>query len=90
MATSIKIDNDLKSRIQNLATQKNRSPHWLMRQAINEYVDREEAREDFKQEALDAWKRYQETGRHLSHQETQQWLATWGTEHEQDVPECHE
>lgn len=90
MATSIKIDNDLKSRIQNLATQKNRSPHWLMRQAINEYVDREEAREDFKQEALDAWKRYQETGRHLSHQETQQWLTTWGTEHEQDVPECHE
>jgi predicted transcriptional regulator len=90
MATSIKIDNGLKIRIQNLAAQKNRSPHWLMRQAITEYVDREEARESFKQEAMDSWKCYQKTGKHLSHQEVQDWLKSWGTPHEKELPECHE
>ena len=52
MATSIKIDDELKGRIQQLASQRQRSSHWIMREAITQYVEREEARESFKQEAL--------------------------------------
>ncbi|HEY8289783.1 MAG TPA: ribbon-helix-helix domain-containing protein, partial [Acetobacteraceae bacterium] len=52
MATSIKIDDALKSRVQHLANLQRRSPHWIMREAIRQYVEREEARESFKQEAL--------------------------------------
>jgi predicted transcriptional regulator len=32
-----------------------RSAHWMMRQAIEQYVDREERRVKFRQDALDAW-----------------------------------
>ncbi|MGC5703782.1 CopG family ribbon-helix-helix protein [Pseudomonas sp. NFXW11] len=88
MATSIKIDDELKKRIQHLAGLRQRSAHWIMREAIAQYVEREEARESFKQEALASWAAYQETGRHLTGQETRAWLSTWGTESE--LPKCHD
>lgn len=90
MATSIKIDDELKNRIQHLAGLRQRSAHWIMREAITQYVDREEAREGFKQKALASWAAYQETGRHLTGQEARTWLNTWGTEAEAELPKCHD
>ena len=90
MATSVKLDDDLKNRIQHLANLRHRSAHWIMCEAIRDYVEREEAKEGFKQEALASWKAYQETGRHLTAQEVRDWLKTWGTDNEKDIPECHE
>jgi len=90
MATSVKLDDGLKSRIQRLADIRHRSAHWIMCEAIRDYVEREEARESFKQEALASWTAYQETGRHLTGQEVRDWLKTWGTDKEIQIPECHE
>lgn len=78
MATSIKIDDALKVRIRNLADQRRRSVHSVMKEAIREYVEREEAKESFKQEALSSWEDYQANGRHLTSTETHDWLDTWG------------
>ena len=89
MATSIKIDDQLKVRVQHLAGLRRRSPHWIMREAIAQYVEREEARESFKQEAMASWTQYQETGRHLTGQEVRSWLNSWGTDLETAQPECH-
>ena len=89
MATSLKIDDTLKNRVQHLASQRRRSAHWIMLEAIQQYVEREEARENFKQEALASWSAYQETGRHLTGQEVRTWLDTWGTDDEQAAPMCH-
>ena len=89
MATSLKIDDALKTRVQLLARQRRRSPHWIMLEAIQQYVEREEAHESFKQEALASWTAYQETGQHLTGQEVRAWLSTWGTEEEGAMPECH-
>lgn len=90
MATSLKIDDGLKSRVQQLASQRRRSAHWIMLEAIQQYVDREEARESFKQEALASWEACKETGRHLTGQEVRAWLTSWGTDDEKAMPECHE
>ncbi len=90
MATSVKLDDDLKNRIQQLADSRQRSAHWIMRQAIRDYVEREEARERLKQEALQSWTRYQETGQHLTGQEANDWLDAWGTEQETTITQCHE
>ena len=89
MATSLKIDDALKGRIQQLANQRRRSSHWIMLEAIQQYVEREEARERFKQEALASWAAYKETGRHLTGEEVRTWLNTWGTKDETEAPECH-
>ena len=90
MATTVKLDDELKSRIQHLADLRQRSAHWIMCEAIRDYVDREEAMESFKQEALASWIAYQETGRHLTGQEVRDWLNSWGTEKETKIPKCHE
>ena len=89
MATSVKLDDDLKTRLQHLADVRQRTAHWIMREAIREYVEREEAKEDFKQEALASWTAYQETGQHLTGQEVREWLSAWGTERESEIPKCH-
>jgi len=90
MTTSLKIDDSLKNRIHRLASQRRRSAQWIMLEAIQQYVEREEANERFKQEALASWKAYKETGRHLTAQEVRLWLNTWGTDDESSVPACHE
>jgi predicted transcriptional regulator len=90
MATSVKLDDDLKGRIQHLADVRHRSAHWIMREAIKDYVDREEARESFKQEALDSWRTYQETGQHVTSEEISTWLKNWGSDDDKEIPACHE
>jgi predicted transcriptional regulator len=90
MATSVKLDQSLKDRIQRLTVSQRRSAHWIMREAIQQYVDREEARESFRQEAQASWADYQATGQHLTGGETREWLRGWGTKAETDVPPCHE
>ena len=90
MATSLKIDDALKERVQQLASQRRRSSHWIMLEAIQQYVEREEARESFTQEALASWAAYKETGRHLSGEDVRGWLNTWGSDDEKPVPECQE
>ena len=90
MATSLKIEESLKLRIQQLASQRRRSPHWIMLEAIRQFVEREEARESFREEALASWQHFRETGEHLTAEEARAWLATWGTEDEQPAPACHD
>jgi predicted transcriptional regulator len=46
------LDDGLKSLIQHLADIRHCSAHWVMREAIRDYVGREEAKACFKQEAL--------------------------------------
>jgi predicted transcriptional regulator len=61
-----------------------------MREAIRQYVEREEARESFRQEALAGWAAYQETGRHVTGAEARGWLDTWGRATASEAPDCHE
>ncbi len=90
MATSVKLDDNLKNRVQDLADVRQRSAHWIMREAIRDYVEREEAKESFKQEALASWTAYQQTGRHLTGDEVRDWLDTWGSDKGTLITECHE
>jgi predicted transcriptional regulator len=90
MATSIKIDDELKGRVRHLAGLRDRSPHWIMREAIKQYVDREEARESFLEEARSSWADYQATGMHLTGEEVARWLADWGTDRDKGMPDCHD
>lgn len=87
--TSIKLDDDLKGRVQRLADARQRSAHWLMREAIEKYVEQEERRETFRQDTLKAWEEYQESGLHATADEVEQWLVNWGKDDEASAPTCH-
>lgn len=86
---AIKIDDDIKARVKRLAEARHRTSHWLMREAITQYVEREEKREAFRQDTLRAWDEYRTTGLHATAEEVDAWLASWGTDDERPAPECH-
>lgn len=88
-ATSVKLDEKLKGRVKRLADVQRRTPHWIMREAISQYVEREEKREILDRETLKAWEEVQSTGLHATDTEVDKWLASWGTENELPVPACH-
>ena len=89
-ATSLKLDIKIKERVQRLASARRRSPHWVMREAIEQYVEREEKREQFRQDALTAWNHYQTTGLHLTADEADAWLAKLEAGKQAGPPKCHD
>ena len=86
--TSLKLDAKIKQRVRRLASARRRSPHWLMREAIEEYVEREEKRELFRQDALAAWDHYQTTGLHVTADEADAWLAKLEAGKNSAPPKC--
>jgi predicted transcriptional regulator len=86
--TSVKLDAGVKQRVQRLAVARRRSPHWLMREAIEEYVEREEKREQIRQDALAAWTHYQATGLHVTAEEADAWLAKLEAGKDSAPPKC--
>jgi predicted transcriptional regulator len=73
--TAVKLDPAMKERIEKLAESRRRSPHWLMKEAIGEYVAREEMREAFRQDAIKAWEEYEANGLSVSAEKADIWLA---------------
>jgi predicted transcriptional regulator len=88
--TSLKLDAETKARVRRLAEVRRRSPHWLMREAIEEYVEREERREKFRQDALAAWAHYQTTGLHVTADEADSWLAKLEAGKQAAPPKCRD
>lgn len=88
-ATSVKLDDELKDRIQHLANSRRRSAHWIMREAIAQYVEREEKREVYLREAKNAWDDFQRTGLHITAEEADEWLAQLAAGNDVEPPECH-
>jgi predicted transcriptional regulator len=89
-ATSLKLDIKTKERIQRLASARRRSPHWVMCEAIEQYVEREEKRQQFRQDALAAWTHYQTTGLHVTAEEADAWLAKLEAGKDATPPKCHD
>ena len=87
--TSLKLDPAMKDRVQRLADLRRRSAHWIMLEAIEQYVEHEEKRYEFQQDALAAWIEYQETGLHLTGAEADVWLARLEAGEDVEPPECH-
>ena len=83
----VKLDEETRERLKALAEARRRSAHWLMKEAINQYLEREEEIEKRNQEADEAWEEYRRTGQFVSHEAMSAWLESWGTDREGP---CHE
>jgi predicted transcriptional regulator len=87
--TSLKLESELKERVRRLAAARRRSAHWLMREAVEQYVSREEKREQLRQDALAAWNHFQTAGLHATAEEADAWLAKLEAGEDAEAPECH-
>ncbi|MGN8160121.1 ribbon-helix-helix protein, CopG family [Salinisphaera sp. SWV1] len=73
--TGIKLDEATRARLQALGGLKERSPHWLMKRAIAEYLDREERYEREKKEDMQRWRQYQESGAYIDDADMREHLS---------------
>ena len=89
VSTSLKLDAKMKDRVQKLAASRKRTPHWLMKEAVEQYVEREEKRAQFARDADASWQHYKETGLHLTGEEVDAWLQQLEDGHDVEPPACH-
>ncbi|MBW4038459.1 MAG: ribbon-helix-helix protein, CopG family [Acidobacteria bacterium] len=87
--TSLKLDPDMKARVQRLAASQRRTSHWIMREAIENYVSREEKREQLRLETIASWEDYKRTGLHVTDEEMDDWLTKLESGEDAPPPACH-
>ena len=86
---TIKLEPADRDRIAILAAMKKRTPHYLMKEAILEYVKKEEARQNFIKAAETAFEHYKETGLHITLDEFSNWVDEVQQNPDTPVPACH-
>ena len=86
---SVKIKDSDHDRIKSIADSRRRTPHWIMRDAIEQYLEREEKREALKNDAMRAFENYQRTGLHANEQEVDAWLKELEKGKKPSTPKCH-
>jgi predicted transcriptional regulator len=86
---SIKLDIQYKERLSRLASAQRRTSHFLMKEAIQGYVEEAEIQQNFIRAGEESLADYEATGLHNTHAELKTWLSTWGTPNAQPMPPCH-
>ncbi len=87
-SVTIKLDDADRDRIATLASAKRRTPHYLMKEAILEYVKKEEARQHFIKAAEASFEHYKETGLHITLDEFSTWADDVQNHPTAPVPAC--
>lgn len=86
---TVKLDSSDRDRIASLAAMKKRTAHYLMKEAILEYVQREEARQNFIKAADTSFEHYKETGLHITLDEFSAWVDEVQKDPDAPVTACH-
>ena len=73
--TGLRLSKETKERLDALGKARDRSPHYLMNQAIERFLDQEEAVDAEWQIVKTRWERYELTGEALDHDEVEAWAA---------------
>jgi len=88
-ATNLKLDAATELRLQRLADARHQTATGLAREAIDQYLDREEGREQLRQDALAAWTNYQTSGQHVTAEEADAWLTRLEAGEDAEPPPPH-
>ena len=86
---TISLDDVDQDRIASLASAKKRTPHYLMKEAILEYLQKEEARQNFIAAAESSFVHYKDTGLHITLDEFDSWVDQVQQNPNTPMPECH-
>lgn len=87
---SLRLDTELRERLDRIALMKKRSSHALARDAVSRFVAEEEKQAAWNASCEASLNDYQQTGLHITHEALDTWLDTWGKPDEKPAPECHE
>lgn len=82
----VRLEPKLEQRLTVLAKKTKRSKSYLAKEALRDYIDRLEYQEQRRQETLDRWQAYQQTGDTVNHNMMTNWLESWGDDKEKPCP----
>ena len=86
---TVNLSESLEQRLHDMALRRECSEDRLIEEALECYFLIQERRQADKAAADQAWAKYQASGLHISGDEAEDWLNTWGTEAEGTAPKCH-
>lgn len=86
---SIRIRKDQKTRLAAIAEARDRTAHSLAIKALDEFIDKEEARLGYERQAVAAYENLQTTGLHVTADELKAWAKSITTAAPEQVPTCH-
>lgn len=70
----IKLDDETRQRLKAVADQLDRTPHWAIKAALAEWLERQESALKERHEDDARWARYQESGQAIPQERVMQWL----------------
>lgn len=84
--TSVRLDDDLHSRLERLAEREQRTRGWLINDALRDYLEREELRAERYRQTLEALEEIEAGAPTVDGEVVREWIASWGTDAEKPVP----
>jgi predicted transcriptional regulator len=86
---TVKLDESERSSLKSLALAKQRTPHFLMKEAIARYIEEEEAEQAAIAVAAASLEHYQKTGLHTTLAEMKDWAQAVRKDRSLEMPACH-
>ncbi len=71
----IRLDSETKTRLKALGAKRERSPHYLMKKAIEHYLEQEEKREKEIEITKERWHKFSLTGESVTHSKVKNWSS---------------
>jgi predicted transcriptional regulator len=82
----VRLEPELEQRLAVLAAKTKRTKSYLAKEALRIYIDQLENQERRRQETLERWEAYEQTGEAITNDEMMEWLDSWGDEEEKACP----
>lgn len=82
----IRLEPEMEQRLAALAKKTKRSKSYLTREALRHYIKQLETQEKRRQETLERWEAYEQTGEIIEHDAMTNWLESWGDDKEKACP----
>ena len=84
--TSFRLDDDLGTKLEDIAESMRRSKSWIINDALRLYIEREQRRQRMLRETEEALADL-EASRVIEGEVVMQWLETWGSDEEIKAPQ---
>ena len=86
---TVKLELSERERIKSIATFRNRTPHFIMKEAIQHYLKHAEAEQNFISAGESSWQDYESTEMHITLGEAKEWAKKRKTDPDATLPACH-
>ncbi len=74
----VRLNDDTQRRLEALSKARDRTPHYLMKAAVERFLDVEEALESERQLVKSRWEKYALTGETVEHADVKAWATSLG------------